>query len=130
MNAQIMGLLLNSMGVKCWEPRVVPQLLEFLHCYVSEVLLDGQDYAFHAGRSNIELADVRLAIESKLDKGTRPPGRQELIRIARRKNQSAIPPLPFKVAGVLLPPDEYCLTKDNYQVVSEMDNPPPRSLYQ
>jgi len=135
LNAQVISLLLSSMGIKAWEPRVVPQLLEFLHCYVSEVLLDSQDYAAHAGRTNIELNDVRLTIESRLDKGSRPPSRQELIRLARRKNQQTIPPLPYKVPGVSLPPDEYCLTKENYQVLSDLEqtSQPPtmtRSLYQ
>lgn len=30
-DAQIMAMLLREMGVKEWEPRVVPQLLEFMH---------------------------------------------------------------------------------------------------
>jgi len=119
-----MAILLNSMGVKEWEPRVVPQLLEFMHRYVSEVLTDSQDYSTHAGRQNVDIKDVRLAIESRLEKGGQPLSRQELIRLARRKNQQALPTMPYKVPGVLLPPDENCLTKDNYQVVSKVEQYP------
>jgi len=120
-DAQVIALLLNSMGVKEWEPRVVPQLLEFMHRYVSEVLLDAQDYATHAGHQNVDTKDLRLAIESRLEKGAQPLPRQELLRLAKRKNAQPLPSLPYKVPGVVLPPEEYCLIKENYQVVPRTD---------
>jgi hypothetical protein len=45
-----------------------------------------QDYAVHAGHSGIEVSDVKLAVESKAKK-YQPPTRQDLITIAKRKNQ-------------------------------------------
>lgn len=42
--------------------------------------------------------------------------------MALRRNQTAIPIPPQRVPGVLLPPDEYCLLKENYQVVSSQAN--------
>eukprot|EP01126_Amoeba_proteus_P001226 TRINITY_DN10346_c0_g1_i3.p1 TRINITY_DN10346_c0_g1~~TRINITY_DN10346_c0_g1_i3.p1 ORF type:complete len:134 (-),score=23.64 TRINITY_DN10346_c0_g1_i3:58-459(-) len=118
-NAQLMVILLRSMGIKEWEPRVLNQLLEFMYSYVSDVMNDSKDYASHAGRTNLDISDVRLAVESKTAKCQTPPDRQELIKIARRKNETPLPLLQQRVPGVLLPPDEYCLLKENYQVVSQ-----------
>jgi transcription initiation factor TFIID subunit 9B len=127
-NAQLMALLLKSMGIDEWEPRVVNQLLEFMYSYTADVLKDSNEYAAHAGRKQIEVSDVRLAIDSKATKCQTPPDRnvclvrlstylQELIKIALRRNQTPIPIPPQRVPGVLLPPEEYCLLKENYQVV-------------
>jgi len=115
------AMLLREMGLKEWEPRVVPQLLEFMHRYVSEVLVDAQDYAVHAGHQAVDTKDVKLAVEARLEKGAAPLPRQELMRMAKRKNAQPLPQLPFKVPGVLLPPEEYCLLKENYQVVPRTD---------
>jgi len=120
-DAQVIALLLNSMGLKEWEPRVVHQLLEFMHRYVSEILTDAQDYANHAGRNIIDNKDLRLSIEARLEKGAQPLPRQELIRLSKRKNAQPLPPLPYKVPGVVLPPEEYCLIKENYQVIPRTD---------
>jgi histone H3/H4 len=57
--------LLRSMGVKDVEPRVVSQLLERLRRYTASLLYDGRDYANHAGRDKIEVADVRLAAQER-----------------------------------------------------------------
>lgn len=131
-NAQIVALLLKSMGIEEWEPRVINQLLEFMYSYTSDVLKDSAEYAVHAGRKQIDVSDVRLAVESKTAKCQTPPDRsvclafllpslhQELIRMALRRNQTAIPIPPQRVPGVLLPPDEYCLLKENYQVVTPL----------
>lgn len=88
-----------------------------LGSYVSEVLVDAQDYANHAGHQLVDPRDVKLAVEARLEKGAQPIPRQELLRLAKRKNAQPLPALPFKYPGVLLPPDEYCLIKENYQVV-------------
>lgn len=44
-DAKAMDLILKSMGVEEYEPRVINQLLEFYHRYVTEVLQDAQAYA-------------------------------------------------------------------------------------
>lgn len=73
------------MGVKEYEPRVVNQLLEFMHTYVSEVLTDSKDYAQHAGRQNIDIADVRLAVETRVAK-CKQPTRQVCQKTAFKSN--------------------------------------------
>ena len=76
-DGQNMIRLLESMGVERYEPRVVNQLLEFAHKYCTDILNDGHSYAQHAGRDAVDLSDVRLAIETKLnDTFTHPPPRE------------------------------------------------------
>ncbi len=43
--------VLRSMGVKEYEPRVVHMLLDFMYQYVSDVLLDAEEYAEDAGKA-------------------------------------------------------------------------------
>jgi hypothetical protein len=40
----------------------------------------------HAGHASIEVSDVKLAVDMKAKK-YQPPSRQDLITIAKRKNQ-------------------------------------------
>jgi histone H3/H4 len=114
-DAQVVAALLKSMGVQEWEPRVINQLMEFMYTYASDIVNDSKDYALHAGHQTIEVSDVKLAVEQK-SKKYQPPSRQDLVSIAKRKNQIPLPMVSQKVTGVILPPDEYCLLKENYQV--------------
>lgn len=43
----------------------------------------------HAGHQSIEVSDVKLAVEQK-SKKYQPPSRQDLVAIAKRKNQVRI----------------------------------------
>eukprot|EP00029_Vermamoeba_vermiformis_P011393 TRINITY_DN6255_c0_g1_i1.p1 TRINITY_DN6255_c0_g1~~TRINITY_DN6255_c0_g1_i1.p1 ORF type:complete len:171 (+),score=60.67 TRINITY_DN6255_c0_g1_i1:681-1193(+) len=116
MDAKIVALLLKSMGVEDYEPRVVNQLLEFMNKYISDILQDAQLYSEHAGRANIELSDVQLAVQAKLSQSfTQPPPREVSLELARKKNATPLPLIPERI-GILLPPDEHCLTKATYQM--------------
>ncbi|KAG8060216.1 hypothetical protein GUJ93_ZPchr0002g25946 [Zizania palustris] len=56
--------LLHSLGLheKEYEPRVVHQFVDLAYCYVDDVLGDAQVYADHAGKAQLDVDDVRLAI--------------------------------------------------------------------
>ncbi|KAJ3039337.1 Transcription initiation factor TFIID subunit 9B [Rhizophlyctis rosea] len=75
------------MGLEDYEPRVVPQLLEYIPL------------------NRIDLDDVRLAVEGRVEHYfTSPPGRDLLMEVAREANQTMLPPiseniLPKKVQG-------------------------------
>ncbi len=57
--------LLEAMGADSYETRVVNQLQDFTYKYLTDVLLDAESYAQHAGKSTgvVELDDVMLAIQ-------------------------------------------------------------------
>ena len=84
--------------------------------YVSDILQDAQLYSEHAGRPAIELSDVQLAVQAKLNQSfTQPPPRELSLELARKKNATPLPLIPERI-GVMLPPDEHCLTKATYQM--------------
>lgn len=91
--AKIVALILQSMGVEEYEPNVIHQFLEFMHRYVADVLQDALVYADHASKSTLDLEDVRLAIQSRVNYSfTQPPPRDFLLEMAQSKNSI---PLPF-----------------------------------
>lgn len=100
-DAKIISLLLQSHGVHDFDPKVVHQLLEFAHSkycfqsfrqairawepdlclelqgYTSDVFQDSLVYAEHAGRQDIDLADVQLAVQGRVSHSfTAPPPRE------------------------------------------------------
>jgi transcription initiation factor TFIID subunit 9B len=60
-----MRALLQSMGATQYEPRVVLQLAERMRKYTADLLYDSRDYAEHATRHTIDVADVRLAVQER-----------------------------------------------------------------
>jgi len=114
-DAKQMALLLTTMGIKQWEPRVINQLLEFMHRYVSEILNDSNKYSKHSGRDKITIDDIRLAIETRIDKTSELPKRRTTLKtMSQSRNIKPFPNLPNE-PGVALP--EICLIKRNYQVL-------------
>ncbi|KAJ2002370.1 Transcription initiation factor TFIID subunit 9 [Coemansia thaxteri] len=62
---KIIALLLQSHGVEDCDPSVINQLLEFSHRYTVDVLQDAMVYAEHAKKPEIDIEDVRLAIQAQ-----------------------------------------------------------------
>ncbi|WOH07354.1 hypothetical protein DCAR_0726784 [Daucus carota subsp. sativus] len=115
-DAKIVRILLKSMGVDDYEPRVIHQFLELWYRYVVDILTDSQVYAEHAGKSAIDSDDVKLAIQSKVNFSfSQPPPREVLLELARNRNKI---PLPKSISGpgIALPPDEDTLVSPNYQL--------------
>jgi hypothetical protein len=73
-------------------------------------------YSGHAGKKELDVSDVRLAVQTRVDHSfTTPPPRDFLINIARQKNSTPLPLIPEKF-GPRLPPERYCLTANNYRI--------------
>jgi transcription initiation factor TFIID subunit 9B len=60
---EIFESLLKSMGIDNYDPNVLTALAEYAHRFTKEILCDSKDYSNHAGRSEIEISDLNLAIE-------------------------------------------------------------------
>ncbi|KAH6565471.1 hypothetical protein BASA62_007212 [Batrachochytrium salamandrivorans] len=85
-DAKLVSLILQAADVDDYEPRLIPQLLEFAHRYVQDVLQDSQVFADHAGHKELEVDDVRLAIESRVAHSfTGPPSRETMMELAEKK---------------------------------------------
>ncbi|CAN0166459.1 unnamed protein product, partial [Hapterophycus canaliculatus] len=107
--------LLKDAGVTSYEPRVVSHLVDRMRRYTLEVVQDAKDYADHAGRNEIGMKDVRLAVRKKQDAlSAGPPSREDQIRQADEVNRIPLPPIPDKF-GVRLPPLRYQTTLPNLQ---------------
>ncbi len=102
--ARLVALVLRSLGVRQWEAGVVPQLVEFVHRYARDVLLDAQVFCAHSHNTSTEdgavgaalgLDDVRLAIQCRVNYSfTQPPPREFLLELAQTKNCLPLPFMP------------------------------------
>ncbi|KAJ1674649.1 Transcription initiation factor TFIID subunit 9 [Spiromyces aspiralis] len=96
--------------------------------YTVDVLQDALIYAEHAGKHNIDMKDVRLAIQGRVNYSfTSPPDKEVvisdkfslfLLELATERNKQPLPLIPEKY-GVRLPPEKHTLTGINFQIVPE-----------
>ncbi|RLN58912.1 hypothetical protein BBJ29_000195 [Phytophthora kernoviae] len=109
-----MQQLLESMGADKFEPRVVSQLQEVVHRFVTEILVDAQEYSMYADKQTIDTDDVRLAIASRLNHHyAQVPSRELMMELADKRNSLPLPPISNEY-GVHLPPTQYQLiTKES-----------------
>uniref|UniRef100_A0A7S1T9Q4 Transcription initiation factor TFIID subunit 9 n=1 Tax=Compsopogon caeruleus TaxID=31354 RepID=A0A7S1T9Q4_9RHOD len=116
-DAFVLARLLRGMGVESYDDRVIHQLLELVHRYVTNVLDEARTYSDHAGKSEIDLDDVKLAIQSCVRVSfTSPPSREVLLQLARERNAIPLPDIEARGEGIQLPPEKFQLTKQAYRV--------------
>lgn len=115
----VMQQLLESMGLERYEPRVVNQMVDFMYRYITDVLLDAETYAEHAGKAagQVDLADVMLAMQARSAfTFAAPPDLDEVAAMAEVVNDKQLPKYPTTKTGLLLPEDKDCLTAPNYAI--------------
>ena len=118
-DAKLLSLVLEAANVDDYEPIVIPQLLEMTYRYVLDVLQDAQVFSEHAGRKDIALADVRLAIENRVcNSFNGPPSKEVMYDIAQQKNSIPLPLITEKF-GLRLPPERNTLTRQNFAIVPQ-----------
>ncbi|KAF1793243.1 Histone-fold [Phytophthora cactorum] len=147
-----MQQLLESMGADKFEPRVVAQLQEFVHRYVTDILVDAQEYSMYADKQveghrtrlqilssrtrrnavnfvlliqSIDPDDIRLAISSRLNHHyAQVPPRELMMELADKRNIIPLPPISNEY-GVRLPPLQYQLvTKESDRHEPKTPNTP------
>ncbi|KHN83131.1 Transcription initiation factor TFIID subunit 9B [Toxocara canis] len=114
-DAQVMQNILKEMGITDYEPRIVSQLLEFAYRYTAEVLEDARSLSEHAGKKQIDEADVQFAIDNAGAswRGVRHD-RQFMLELAEQKNSIPLPAIRQNF-GMRLPNDRFCLVQPNMQ---------------
>ncbi|KAG1177844.1 hypothetical protein G6F70_002187 [Rhizopus microsporus] len=118
-DARLISLILQSLGVEDYDPKVVHQLLEFAHRYTTDILQDALVYAEHANKMDIELEDIQLAIQGRVNHSfTTPPPKEFLLELAQEKNKAPLPLIPEKY-GIRLPAEKHCLTGINFSIVPD-----------
>ncbi|KAA8496855.1 Transcription initiation factor TFIID subunit 9B [Porphyridium purpureum] len=153
-DAYVLTQILKSMGLREYDDRVVPMLLELMYRYVSETLEDAKSYAEFANRgaavqgkggataaasanANVQANmapdvitadDVKLAIQTRTSYSfTQVPSREVMAQMAREQNAIPLPVLDTVRAGVQLPEQEFQLTAHNYQIRTRSGKPPAKS---
>jgi len=118
--AQVVAAILKDMNVTNYEPAVVNQILEFIYRYTSQILDDSRALANYAKKNkNIEVDDVKLAIQMHVDRSfALPPPRDLLLDLARQRNSTPLPAIKAQ-CGLRLPPDRYCVTATNYRQMKQ-----------
>ena len=102
------------MGVDNYEPRVLHQLLEYMHSYCAEIFADSSLYAEHAGRpGQLECEDVQLSARLKAQ-ASQPHAPLLMEQMARSRNSKSIaaPTVP----NIQLPNLKLCLVEENWQL--------------
>lgn len=86
---------------------------------MKQVLDDGYDYKEHAGKAQMDVSDVHLAMKNILSQSfTQPPPPQLLHSLYQERNKVPLDVVPTRF-GVLLPPNKHCLTSANYHIQPE-----------
>ncbi len=100
-DAAVMEAILKEMGVEDYEPNVINQMLEFSYSeccivcedacrwslvgmpgYVTNVLEDARVYSEHAQKKELDISDIKLAVQAKMDHSfTTPPPRDVCMYI-------------------------------------------------
>ncbi|VDK76575.1 unnamed protein product [Litomosoides sigmodontis] len=111
-DAQVMEAILKEMGVADYEPRVISQMLEFAYRYTAEILEDARSISEHAGKKQIDEADVQFAIDNTGFWKSERPSRQLLVEFAEQKNAVPLPAIRQNY-GLRLPSDRFCLVQPN-----------------
>ncbi|KAF5287976.1 hypothetical protein FQR65_LT12153 [Abscondita terminalis] len=114
-NKQDIIKMLIEANIDCYEPQVVDHLTDYMNNYMVEILNSANAYKTHAGRNNIDISDVKLAIDtySKKTPAKRLP-RKELIQLAQEQNKEKLEDC--NGVGLLLPKNDYTLSKSNYKL--------------
>ncbi|KAI5801534.1 transcription initiation factor [Peziza echinospora] len=134
-DARVVHLVLASMGVHAYHERVPLQIMDFAYRYTSAVLQDALLYADVSANtgggssssvnppSNITVDDLRMSIASRVNHqfNTSLP-KEFLLDVAHERNRIALPPVD-KGYGIRLPPEKYCLTGVNWELVDAEDFP-------
>ncbi len=95
--------------------------MDFTYRTTADFLETAQIYAEHAGRTELNVDDVKMAIQSRVSSEfTGPPPRELMAEMAAERNQEPLPIIPEKF-GLRLPAERYCLTQPNYTVLGLAD---------
>lgn len=118
--AKMAALLLSAAGVAECEPRVVQQMIEFMYRYSTDVLQEAAQLAEHAGKTEVDTDDLRLAVRSQLrHMFVQPPARDFMMEMAARRNAIPLPPCDDAGYGPRIPSDSSTLLGASYRVTSQ-----------
>lgn len=137
-DARLLHMVLASYGVTAYQERVPLQLMDFAYRYTSSILSDALHFSSEGyghtssnagsgttkGAAGNTLSDItapalRLSIHSRTHYQYTPVLPTTVYtEIAQERNRVALPPV-RKEGGLMLPPEQYCLTANAFQIEEE-----------
>ncbi|KAF3932836.1 hypothetical protein ABW19_dt0209209 [Dactylella cylindrospora] len=126
-DARTIHLMLASMGVTAYQERVPLALMDIAYRYTSSVIQDALLYwdAAHPATTTgqppaqVTMSDLRMAIAAKVNhQFVAAPPKEFMLDIALERNKIALPSVK-KDWGIRLPPEQYCLTGVNWELLAE-----------
>ena len=91
-------------------------LLEYAYKYMHSVLDDARLYSRHAKKTEMDVSDIKLALQLRAGQDVVQPVPRELMsEVAKKKNSVALPQVKSGL-GLRLPTDRYCLIQPNYKL--------------
>ena len=111
-DARLVSLILSSMGIQSYTERVPLQLLDFAYRYTLQTLQDAQIYAEHADRNTLNVEDIKLAIQARVNHSFRGPAPKDfLLELAQERNKRPLPAV-NEAYGVRMPRDHALVAPD------------------
>ncbi|EGX44267.1 Transcription initiation factor TFIID subunit 9 [Orbilia oligospora] len=126
-DARTIHLMLASLGVTSYQERVPLALMDIAYRYTNSVLQDALLYwdAAHPATTTgqpppqITISDLRMAISAKVNhQFVAAPPKEFLLDVSQDRNKVALPPVK-KDWGTKLPPEQYCLTGVNWELLAD-----------
>lgn len=94
-------------------------MLDFSYSYLTDILSDSQSFSKHAGRSAIDIEDVKLATKYKHERSKRGsailPDRSKVAKFAKNRNEKKLDQA--KSENNKLPAPRFCYNKENFKMV-------------
>ncbi len=140
-DTRLIHIFLANLGVTAYQERVPLQLMDFAYRYTSSTLQDalhltsegygssshgqttgrGTAAANHNDMSSVSLSSLRLSIASRTHYQFNPNLPKEFYQdIAQERNRVALPAVD-RDWGLRLPPEQYCLTGEGWNLKDEWD---------
>ena len=140
-DTRLLHIFLANLGVTAYQERVPLQLMDFAYRYTSSTLQDalhltsegygsstqfpptgrGPAPANHNELSSVSLSSLRLSIASRTHYQFNPNLPKEVYQdVAQERNRVALP-FVDKEWGVRLPPEQYCLTGEGWNLKEGWD---------
>ncbi|XP_050531199.1 transcription initiation factor TFIID subunit 9B [Daktulosphaira vitifoliae] len=119
-DTQIIVSIMKDLGIYEYDQQVLNHLLEFNYRYTTLLLDDAKTYSNYAKKKNVDVDDVKVAIQMAQD-GIffRPPPRDVLISASNEINKIPLPSIK-PASGLRIPHDRSNFLQTNYKLKDDL----------
>ncbi|KAE9528844.1 hypothetical protein AGLY_012419 [Aphis glycines] len=120
-DSQIIKSIMKDLGIREYDHQVVNQLLEFNYRYTTLVLEEAKAYSSFANKNEVDVDDVKLAINLARDNVFhKSPPQNELIKASNEINKKPLPAIK-PACGLRIPPNSSNFIQANYKLKTDLN---------